>query len=82
MSGIAKKRLLEFFFHAQAKKSHLLNIMHAGLTSPGLQEETATTTTTAVTAVGGRSSSWPHFDRIFMISALTGDGVDDLRVCA
>ena len=23
---------------------------------------------------------WEHFDRVFMISALTGDGVDDLRV--
>lgn len=25
-------------------------------------------------------TSWPHFQRVFMTSALTGDGVDDLRV--
>lgn len=60
-----------FFMHEQKILSFEFR---AGLTSPGLHEGTGTTTA----AVG--SSSWPHFDRIFMISALTGDGVDDLRV--
>lgn len=23
---------------------------------------------------------WPHFDKVFMVSALTGDGVEDLKV--
>lgn len=29
---------------------------------------------------GDASSSWPHFEKIFMVSALTGDGVDELKV--
>ena len=40
-----------------------------GPKSPGKQE-----------AVAVMGSSWPHFERIFMISALTGNGVDDLKV--
>ena len=48
------------------RKNHLAT---SGPTSPGMQEAAAV-----------MGSNWPHFERIFMISALTGDGVDDLKV--
>ena len=28
-----------------------------------------------------KESSWSNFKEVFMVSALTGDGVDELRVC-
>ena len=28
----------------------------------------------------GKKNGWPHFSEVFMVSALTGDGMDSLRV--
>ena len=67
--------------------------MNSGPPSKDVREATVVATgmgSSAAVGTGGSAAvgtgdldsrtSWPHFERIFMVSALTGDGMDDLKV--